>query len=310
VIPSGPLHLSSMLAHFFRAEELSGANAYLCSQCNAKRTAYKQLRVLSPAPKHLLLCLKRNTYAFSNGALVRNKIMKEVKFPCVLKLPVQQQQEQQENGVPPAADANGADASVSSSSSASSSGRESYHTYVLYACIVHSGSSAQHGHYYAIARQSDEDALAQLAQLAKAEGEEAFDLAAEARADGAQVSERLERAAQQGRWFQFNDSSVTPSSFDALQQLTEAIPSDVAYLLFYRSLEPLLSGSTSAGAADTVVEASVVRMVQHDNHAYLTELQQQAQAQSQLTALMQQQAKSAASKFNQDDLPPADSDMT
>jgi len=272
-----------MLTHFFQPEVLCGSNAYYCSRCAAKQTASKQLSVLTPAPQHLLICLKRNTYEFKHGQLVKNKIMKEVKYPCVLKLPVLEQQEA-EGGDAAAEEGEGQQEGKGGATPRPR--RNLWQTYVLYSVIVHSGTSAQRGHYYNISRQSDDEALAQLASLARLASP--AQMAVESQSG--EVDPELERLAQGGRWCQYNDSAVTPSSFAALADLTDTLPSDVAYLLFYRSIDSLVAKSKEPGdaaapaqapaAASTSslpgLDAALLKAVQADNHVYMQSLQQAA----------------------------------
>jgi ubiquitin C-terminal hydrolase len=79
---------------------------------------------------------------------VKNKIMTEVTYPCVLKLPALKRA--------------ASEVDVTGGIKEELSGRIVYKTYVLYSVIIHSGTSAQRGHYYSISRHSDEEALASL----------------------------------------------------------------------------------------------------------------------------------------------------
>ena len=315
VVPSGPLHLSAMLAHYFSPELLTGSNAYFCSTCQSKLTASKQLQLLTP-PAHLLMCLKRNTYEFKAGRLVRNKIMKEVQYPCVLQVPVLEINDGKEETANATATATGVSASDDSSavsspakpaaSAAPSTRRTVLKPYVLYSVIVHSGTSAQHGHYYAISRQSDEEALAQLAgvdhgkltQDASSSSSSSSSSSASAAASSSTaappVDAEVERLAQGGQWFQFNDSTVSPASFGTLANLTKTLPSDVAYLLFYRAMDEATDAAASARAAGVAapaasanrsVDASLFQTVQSDNQRFMSELERGAQVRMALTAM-------------------------
>ncbi len=214
--------------------------------------------------------------------------MKEVKYPCVLKLPVVLEEERQAAESEDQSMTDSSTPVAAAASSTSPSHKKLFHTYVLYSVIVHSGTSSQHGHYYAISRQSDDDAMAQLRPLARG-----LSLAEAAReAEGGDVSPQLEQAAQGGRWYQFNDSTVTPSSFDALEQLTSAMPSDVAYLLFYRSIDSLLqansnsiNGSSSAATAAPEIDPRVLAMVHSDNAAHEEQSRQSQKVSPQHTHL-------------------------
>lgn len=209
VVPSGPLHLSSMLAHYFSPETLSDSNAVTCARCHVKRTSTKQLRVMTPAPKHLLICLKRNKYEMANGQIIKSKIMKEVLYPCVLKLPVIDKNQTGSNSNQPLL----------------------YKTYILYSVIFHSGVSVQQGHYYTITRHSDLDALT---SLSPSEYDSSSRLSS-----SSEVDPELEQHARSGPWHKCNDAVVTPATFEEMQQVTTNHPTHVAYLLFYRAIEPM-----------------------------------------------------------------------
>ncbi|KAF9114760.1 Ubiquitin carboxyl-terminal hydrolase 35 [Mortierella sp. AM989] len=75
--------------------------------------------------------------------------------------------------------------------------------YNLYAVVIHTGESANHGHYYTYAKDS--------------------------------VSE--ERSPNGEQWLLYNDTSVTISSFEAMQQALVTSRSDTPYMLFFRKSE-------------------------------------------------------------------------
>jgi ubiquitin C-terminal hydrolase len=88
-------------------------------------------------------------------------------------------------------------------------------TYQLYAAVIHSGLSAGHGHYYSIGRESN--------------------------------------TGTDGRWYLFNDSTVSPSSLAYLSKVTTTFSSDVPYILFYHRMRALGGG---AGACAATLNAS------------------------------------------------------
>jgi hypothetical protein len=81
--------------------------------------------------------------------------------------------------------------------------------YGLYAIIVHSGESANSGHYYAFCRRSG---------------------SSNGRADLSQPD------CVEAPWVKFNDSSVTESSWTDLTRSIDTSTSDTAYVLFYKRL--------------------------------------------------------------------------
>ncbi|KAF9932478.1 hypothetical protein BGZ67_004717 [Mortierella alpina] len=78
--------------------------------------------------------------------------------------------------------------------------------YQLYAVVIHTGESAHHGHYYTYAR--DDDTLAA--------GTQGLD------------------PASSTTWLLYNDTSITVSSFDAMQQKLANSRTDTPYMLFFR----------------------------------------------------------------------------
>ncbi|KAF9350406.1 Ubiquitin carboxyl-terminal hydrolase 35 [Mortierella sp. AD094] len=75
--------------------------------------------------------------------------------------------------------------------------------YDLYAVVIHTGESANHGHYYTYARDS---------------------ISEEKNSDGV-------------KWLLYNDTSVTISSFEIMQQALATSRSDTPYMLFFRKAE-------------------------------------------------------------------------
>jgi ubiquitin C-terminal hydrolase len=129
--------MDDMLQRYFAGDQLTGDNAYYCSECKCKRDAEKKLSIAVP-PKHLFVCFKR--YKYQAGSNVRNKIFTHVQYPSVLQVPVfKSPQDVDQNNF-------------------------SHTRYVLYGAIIHAGSSAQCGHYYSVARHA-RDALQQAARM-------------------------------------------------------------------------------------------------------------------------------------------------
>eukprot|EP00497_Spongosphaera_streptacantha_P004974 TRINITY_DN5911_c0_g1_i1.p2 TRINITY_DN5911_c0_g1~~TRINITY_DN5911_c0_g1_i1.p2 ORF type:complete len:147 (-),score=24.65 TRINITY_DN5911_c0_g1_i1:182-622(-) len=125
--------------------------------------------------------------------------------------------------------------------------------YVLYAAIVHSGTSAQHGHYYCIGRSSS-----------RAQREMQAALVRDRDAAGDSMPVPAKDSLPGHDWWQFNDSSVTPSTHEALDQITNYFQNDVPYILFYKKVE---SGRESEAEQDEAVAYSeeALESVERDN---------------------------------------------
>lgn len=189
-----PLQLVGLVEQALTDVKLEGENAYRCSQCSRKTVARTRSR-LTRLARHVPICFKR--FRFDLATNCRRKILKAVQFRCLLELPVQ--------------------------------GRRCW--LVLYACVVHSGSSAEHGHYYTIGRPSAE----------------AVRLAARSISNPSIACDEvlLEQACSAGDWLMFSDSSVTRSSFAVLRDLSHTWPCDTTYICFYARVDADVSATRS-----------------------------------------------------------------
>ena len=204
------LQLSAMIDLYLSPELLDASNAYHCSSCNSKQPATKTLNIVQP-PKHLLVCIKRNEYDWRTQK--RNKLMTEVVFPCLLKLPLKPQQHTTHS---PREDS------------------PAFALFVLYSVVVHSGSSAQSGHYYTIARRS-EQARRHIYHHLSSKYHSTMSDAADARSiDEIAFDDSDENVAANGDWICFNDATVSQSSWKTICTLSQTFSLDHAYLLWYR----------------------------------------------------------------------------
>ena len=124
-----------------RAETLSGSNAYWCDRCRALVSAHKSVRVVR-APRVLAVHLKRFEGGIGGGGFggfgsfggfrSRGKVASHVQLPLCLEL--------------------GAYMADAEQRRPANSRPGPYH---LYAVLVHAGSGASSGHYYAFVRDAE-----------------------------------------------------------------------------------------------------------------------------------------------------------
>uniref|UniRef100_A0A131YZV4 Ubiquitin carboxyl-terminal hydrolase n=1 Tax=Rhipicephalus appendiculatus TaxID=34631 RepID=A0A131YZV4_RHIAP len=209
------LALEDMLETYFEPESMEGENRYHCSVCGTLRDARRTVALAEP-PRHLVLTLMRFSYDGVTGT--RAKILREVAFPQTLALP-----------------------------SNCGLGSNQQPTYVLYAVVVHSGTSADRGHYYTYARYSSQESLSPRKSVYRSG-----------------TPDPLCK-----RWYLFNDSRVSAASYASLQGLTSRFPRDTAYVLFYRQMDSNLAYQEAAPG--DLVHSSLRDLVDLDNVKYFEE---------------------------------------
>ncbi|GMF14930.1 unnamed protein product [Phytophthora lilii] len=191
--------IESMLSRFVATRTLGGDNALTCSVCQQKTESRTHTVIFEP-PEHLIITMKRMYYDWTQQKAC--KCLHDVRFPALLTLP--SLTEEEEVAV---YDSTIGDAARSRQTNQS-------RNYGLYGVLVHSGLTANSGHYYSFCRESDESTR----QL------------------------HLEDSTL-SPWIKFNDTKVERSNWKEINRLVTSTVSDTVYLLLYKKLsyEPRLS---------------------------------------------------------------------
>eukprot|EP01087_Luapelamoeba_hula_P022281 TRINITY_DN7947_c0_g1_i1.p1 TRINITY_DN7947_c0_g1~~TRINITY_DN7947_c0_g1_i1.p1 ORF type:complete len:964 (+),score=126.86 TRINITY_DN7947_c0_g1_i1:22-2892(+) len=224
-----PATLENMVAEFFKPEPLEDDNKYLCNLCASYQDADKRYKITT-APDHLILTLKR--FAYDVKLSTRVKIMDNVTYPLTLSIPVTMKHEITE---PTSAD--------TKETTPTGKTTEDEDFYSLYAVIMHSGTSAHHGHYYCYARHSDHAA-----------------------------NSPVDESPEDKCWYLFNDSFVDKSSYHSFSSITKNFSKDVPYVLFYRKKESLSSTTLVQDfVRDNTINPALMQEVSRDNSMYIVE---------------------------------------
>ncbi|KAH9099206.1 hypothetical protein LEN26_016247 [Aphanomyces euteiches] len=174
--------VSSMLERFGSLRTLGGE--FTCSGCHQRTESSVHSVVVTP-PAHLILTLKRMHYDWKLQKTCKS--LHDVSFQAYLQLPA----------------LSDADRSVLKIEEGQV---EPPRAYGLYGVLVHSGVSANSGHYYSFCRSS------------------------------ASANLFLEDDPS-APWIKFNDTNVTTSSWAEMNSCVETSVSDSVYLLFYKRLD-------------------------------------------------------------------------
>ncbi|KAF9092118.1 Ubiquitin carboxyl-terminal hydrolase 35 [Mortierella sp. GBA35] len=176
-----PLDLQSMVDIFPSVEELNeeNNNMYRCDKCQELRAA-SRFTMLASLPTNLIVSLNR--FRFDVQRSRRIKINTPIRLAESVQVRAQDGHDRQ--------------------------------GYELYAVVVHTGESANHGHYYTYAKDSGPSPTT---------------------VDSASSSTTSE--AVKSTWLLYNDTSVTVSSFETMQQTLANSRADTPYMLFFRKTE-------------------------------------------------------------------------
>lgn len=180
--------VSSMIQRNQNIRTLGGDNALHCDKCQTK-TKWTTQTLIETAPKHLIFTLKRISYNYEKGQSMKN--LQDIEFEPTLEIQVPLSSDEHQD-------------------------EKQTLVYGLYGVLVHSGVSANSGHYYSYLRQN---AYA--------------------------IQDLQKENSAHAPWIKFNDQKVLHSSWMELTETVKASISDCVYILFYKQLPSLSSMSRS-----------------------------------------------------------------
>lgn len=261
-----PLSVPDLVNYFLAPEILDEENAYFCEKCSSLQRAERTMKVVS-APEYLILTLLR--FAYDAKCHVRRKILDNVTIPPLMRLPVhdppmpsqatsctssplqvdspessenlakklkpsQKDEEEDENGrIDRMEEMSREGVSVQSV------------PYVLSSVVMHSGISSESGHYYSYGRningadgkQHPADSFTLQDDLRSSPVECSISTCSALSVPPGKEDAAPDSSKEARDWLLFNDSRVTFTSFQSVQNITNRFPKDTAYVLMYRKQE-------------------------------------------------------------------------
>lgn len=306
-----PLSVPDLVNYFLAPEILDEDNAYFCEKCSSLQRAERTMKVVS-APEYLILTLLR--FSYDAKFHVRRKILDNVTIPTLMRLPVHvtpgkarpsassassplqvDSPESSENLAKKLKPSENEDVvegeevgeEVGDAESAGAAVQTQSELYVLSSVVMHSGVSSESGHYYSYGHNiNGADGTQHPADRVTAfRADLSSSLVVEqlGAATCAAVPQLVEHGdpsisgSQDAKdWLLFNDSRVTFSSFQSVQNITNRFPKDTAYVLMYRKQEPLEQSQDGGAAASRVslsaeppLQKELLDAIIKDNKLYL-----------------------------------------
>ena len=301
-----PLSVPDLVNYFLAPETLDEDNAYFCETCSSLQRAEKTLKVVS-APEYLILTLLR--FSYDAKCHVRRKILENVTIPSLMRLPVHAH-----SMTLPCSSSTSSSLQVDSPESSENlakklkpSQREEEEEekeridgleqingegempvlsvpYVLSSVVMHSGISSESGHYYSYGRNlSGTDGTQHPANHFalhenSGNGQAECDLSTcSALSVPPEQGDVVPTSVQEAKdWLLFNDSRVTFTSFQSVQNITNRFPKDTAYVLMYRKQElqgQNINGGLAANgmrlSAEPPLQKELLDAIIKDNKLYL-----------------------------------------
>ncbi|XP_007942288.1 ubiquitin carboxyl-terminal hydrolase 38 [Orycteropus afer afer] len=279
--------VTDLLNYFLAPEILTDDNQYYCENCASLQNAEKTMQI-TEEPEYLILTLLR--FSYDQKYHVRRKILDNVSLPLILELPVKRTTSLSSLSESWSIDIDFTDISENLAKKLKPSGTEEaccpkFVPYLLNSVVVHSGISSESGHYYSYARNitgtesSYQMCHHQSETLALPSSQSHF-LGKDSPA--AVIEQDLENK-EISKWFLFNDSRVTFTSFQSVQKITSRFPKDTAYVLLYKKQNSTnsLSGNTASGLwvnGDPPLQKELMDAITKDNKLYLQEQELNARA--------------------------------
>uniref|UniRef100_A0A7N8WV99 Ubiquitin specific peptidase 38 n=1 Tax=Mastacembelus armatus TaxID=205130 RepID=A0A7N8WV99_9TELE len=297
-------HLSvpDLVNYFLAPEILDGENAYFCEKCSSLERAEKTMKVVS-APEYLILTLLR--FSYDAKCHVRRKILDNVTIPPFMRLPVHAPSVPTHcsslTSSPLQVDSPDGSENLAKKLKPSQKEEEEEEKeridsvpYVLSSVVMHSGISSESGHYYSYGRNiNGADGTQHPANLF------ALQDSGNGQAEcSLSTCSALSLPPEQGHtspnsgheardWLLFNDSRVTFTSFQSVQNITNRFPKDTAYVLMYRKQElpgENINGGLMANGmrlcAEPPLQKELLDAIIKDNKLYLQEQELSARTQA------------------------------
>ena len=298
-VPEGnepSLTVPDMVNYFLAPEILDEDNAYFCEKCSSLQRAEKTMKVVS-APEYLILTLLR--FSYNAKCHVRRKILENVTIPPLMRLPVYSRSKNSECLLS-ASSSQHVDCPESSENLAKKlkpsqkdekddrrkmeqidrgDGSVQPVMYVLSSVVVHSGVSSESGHYYSYGRNIDGADGTQHSASHFLLSEDLQNSQAQYNPSSCaalSIPPQEAGSSQEAKdWLLFNDSRVTSSSFQLVQNITSRFPKDTAYVLMYRKQLPEHSttGGTAANktklSSEPPLQKELLDAIIKDNKLYL-----------------------------------------
>lgn len=312
-----PLSVPDLVNYFLAPEILDEDNAYFCEKCSSLQRAERTMKVVS-APEYLILTLLR--FSYDAKCHIRRKILENVTIPPLMRLPVHApsmpiqcssstssplQVDSPESSENLAKKLKPSQREEEEEEKARIDGVEEINRagempvqsvpYVLSSVVMHSGVSSESGHYYSYGRningadgtQHPANHFAIKEDLGNGQAECGL-CTCSALSVPPEKGDTQTNSGQEARdWLLFNDSRVTFTSFQSVQNITNRFPKDTAYVLMYRKQElpgQNLNGGVMANgmrlSAEPPLQKELLDAIIKDNKLYLQEQELNARTQA------------------------------
>lgn len=312
-----PLSVPDLVNYFLAPEILDEDNAYFCEKCSSLQRAERTMKVVS-APEYLILTLLR--FAYDAKCHIRRKILDNVTIPPLMRLPVHASsspaQCSSSTSSPLQVDSPDSSENLAKKLKPSQKDEEDEEKvridgveevsrlgempvqsvpYVLSSVVMHSGISSESGHYYSYGRningadgtQHPANHFTIKEETGSGQAECSLNTCSALSVPPEQSSKPASSGQEAKDWLLFNDSRVTFTSFQSVQNITNRFPKDTAYVLMYRKQEQPgqnLNGGLMANgmrlSAEPPLQKELLDAIIKDNKLYLQEQELNARTQA------------------------------